>query len=133
MIPSNSGLLQQDLVLEEQTSRTYAMDFDKNVIRGFTDQLQAMEQAVYKIILTERYQYIVYSRNYGIELRDLIGEPISYVIPEIQRRITEALLWDSRITSVDNFTFEAGRNSVFTTFTVRTIYGDFVAERVVNF
>ena len=133
MIPSNSGLLQQEFIIEEQTSRTYKMDFDKHVIRGFTDQLQAMEQAVYKIILTERYNYIIYSRNYGIELRDLIGEPISYVIPEVQRRITEALLWDDRIINVDNFTFEVNRNSVLATFTVRTIYGDFVAERVVNF
>ena len=133
MIPSNSGLLQQEFAVKEQTSRTYAMDFDKNVIRGFTDQLQAMEQAVYKIILTERYRYIIYSRNYGIELEELIGEPISYVIPEIQRRITEALLWDERINSVDSFTFEVNRNSVYTTFKVRTIYGDFIAERVVNF
>ena len=133
MIPSNSGFLQQNFVIEEQTSRTYAMDLGKHVIRGFTDQLQAMEQAVYKILLTERYRYIIYSHNYGVELEDLIGEPMTYVVPEIQRRITEALLWDSRITKVDNFTFEVGRKKVYTTFKVHTIYGDFIAERVVNF
>jgi len=133
MIPSNSGFLQQDFIIEEQTSRTYAMDINKLNIRGFTDQLQAMEQAVYKIIHTDRYHHIIYSHNYGIELEDLTGEPISYVASEIERRISEALLWDNRITRVDNFTFEVGRDSVYATFRVYTIYGDFVAERTVNF
>ena len=133
MLPSNSGFLSQDFVIEEQTSRTYAMDIDKKTIRGFADKLDAMKQAVYKILMTERYKYIIYSQNYGVELDDLIGEPLSFVMPEIKRRIAEALLWDNRITAVDNFTFETTRRAVHTTFKVHTIYGDFIAERTVNF
>lgn len=82
------------------------MNLDTGSIRGYTDGLDAMKQAIFKILQTERYQYIMYSWNYGIETLDLYGEPISYVCPELERRITEALLWDERIESVDNFEFD---------------------------
>ena len=133
MIPSTNGFLSQDFTIEEQTSRTYRMDFDKLNIRGFTEQQAAMAQAIYKIVNTERYQYIIYSRNYGIELLDLFGQPISFVIPEIRRRVEEALLHDTRIESVDNFIFVVGKRTVLTRFTAHTIYGDIVQERAVNF
>ena len=133
MIPANSGFLMQDFTITEQSSRTYRMDFDKLNIRGFTDKQEAMIQAIYKIILTERYQYVIYSWNYGIELIDLFGQPVSFVLPEIKRRIEEALMHDERILSVDSFTFEVGRGTVLTTFTAHTIYGDFIIERAVNF
>lgn len=133
MIPANNGFLSQDFTIEEQTSRTYRMDFDKLNIRGFTDEQAAVAQAIYKIINTERYQYIIYSWDYGIELKDLYGEPISFVLPEIKRRIEEALTHDSRIESVDSFDFNVTGKTVRTTFTARTIYGDIIAERAVNF
>ena len=133
MIPANNGFLSQDFTIEEQVSRTYRMDIDKLHIRGFTDQLEAMTQAVYKIINTERYSCIIYSRNYGIELVDLYGQPMTYVLPELKRRITEALIQDSRITSVDAFNFAVEKQTILCTFTVHTIYGDIIAERAVNF
>ena len=47
----------------------------------------------------------MYSWDYGVELADLFGEPVSYVCPELERRITEALLQDGRIEGVDGFSF----------------------------
>ncbi len=106
----------------------------KNQIRGYTDNLEAMKQAIYKIVNTERYQYIMYSWNYGIELVGLFGEPISYVIPEVERRIREALTWDDRISGVDNFETDIPEKGVLhVSFTAHTIFGDVQAERTVNF
>ena len=42
-------------------------------------------KVVFNILNTERYQYIIYSWNYGIELIDLYGQPVSYVIPELKK------------------------------------------------
>jgi hypothetical protein len=50
----------------------------------------------------------------------------------LERRITEALIQDSRITKVDNFTFETNRNKVYTKFTAHTIFGDIEIEKVVT-
>lgn len=134
MIPSTAAFLDEDFVIEEQPTKTYKMNLEKDVIQGYTDGKDAIKQAIYKILSTERYQYIMYSWNYGIELLDLYGEPISYVCPELKRRIEEALLWDERIQSVDDFEFDTSKKGeVLVTFTAHTIFGDVTAEKVVNF
>lgn len=106
-------------------SYTWKLDYDDDgQIRGYCDERRAIEQAVYKILNTERYQYLIYSWNYGIELADLYGQPIPYVYAEIQRRITEALLADDRISDVTNFNFSNPQGGdVFVTFDVVTDYG----------
>lgn len=133
MIPSTTGFLEQDFVIEKQPSRTYKMHLNETIIIGHTDQQDAMVQVVFNILNTERYQYIIYSWNYGIELIDLYGQPVSYVIPELKRRITETLTWDERIISVDNFSFDTNKGKITCNFTVHTIFGDIETEKVVNF
>ncbi|OOM82337.1 hypothetical protein CLPUN_03060 [Clostridium puniceum] len=130
MIPS----VESDFEFEfqEQPSKTYKIDIDKERIIGYIDEIEAIKQSIYKIINTERYDYLIYSWNYGIELSDLFGEPIPYVYSEIKRRITEALTQDDRIDSVDAFSFENKRGIVSVTFTAHTIYGDVDAEKEVE-
>ncbi len=135
MIPGNAALMNMTFDFVEQPTKTYKMDLNtgKN-IRGYTDELEAMKQVIFKILNTERYQYIIYSWNYGIELKDLFGMPISYVCPELERRIKEALTQDSRITDVTDFTFDSPKRGVLhTTFTAHTIFGKVEAEKAVNF
>lgn len=137
MIPSSNGFLNRDFIVKEQPSRTYKMNFESEIehphIRGNTDGKEAMNQLIYKILNTERYQYIIYSWNFGVEIADLFGEPISYVIPEIKRRITEALTFDKRITSVDSFSFEIKKRTVYANFVAHTIFGDIPFEKGVDF
>ena len=134
MIPSTNTILSQDLEVETLPSKNYKMQIEHDVINGFCDELEAMKQVVFKILNTERYQYIIYSWNYGIELLDLYGEPVTYVCPELERRITEALVQDDRIDSVDSFVFGVTeKRTVKVTFTVHTIFGGIEAEKVVNF
>ena len=54
------------------------------------------------------------------------------MIPELQRRITEALLTDDRIEAVTDFSFETEKGSVTAAFRVQTIWGDLEAERTVE-
>lgn len=134
MIPSTTGFLEQDFELEEQPTYTYKMNLDMGSIRGYTDGLDAMRQAIFKILQTERYRYVMYSWNYGIETLDLYGEPVSYVCPELERRITEALTWDERIKSVNNFKFDVTRKGVVhVSFVAHTIFGEIQTETEVNF
>ena len=133
MIPSTVGFLAQDFVIEEQPSLTYKMDLNGDSVRGFVDEQEAMKQAIFRILNTERYQYIIYPWYYGIETIDLYGEPVTYVCPELERRITEALLIDTRIISVTDFEFDLEvKGVVHTMFTVNTIYGEIKADKGVN-
>ncbi|MBQ8765397.1 MAG: DUF2634 domain-containing protein [Clostridia bacterium] len=132
MIPSKNSILSTDLKVERQPTKTYKLDIKNNIVNGFSDNLESMQQAIYKILNTERYKNIMYSWNYGIELLDLFGEPIDYVLSELERRITEALIQDDRIVSVEEFEHRTDRRTVFLTFTVHTIFGDVQSERAVS-
>lgn len=133
MIPSTVGFLAQDFEIEEQPSLTYKMDLNGDSVRGFVDEQEAMKQAIFRILNTERYQFIIYPWYYGIETLDLYGEPVTYVFPELERRITEALLIDTRITSVTDFEFDFElKGVVHVTFTVNTVYGAIKADKGVN-
>lgn len=115
-----------------QPSLTFRLDYENTgQVAGKCDELEAMKQAIYKIINTERYEYIIYSWNYGIELKDLIGQPIPYVYAELQRRITEALEQDDRILEVSNFKFNHNDEDVAVYFDVSTIYGNTSIKKVV--
>ena len=134
MIPSTNNILSYDLEMETEPSENYKMNIKQDIINGTVDELEAMKQVIYKILNTERYQYIIYSWNYGIELMDLFGMPVIYVIPELERRITEALIQDERIESVDDFEFDSSeKRTVKASFTVHTIFGDVQTEKVVNY
>lgn len=133
MIPSTTGFFEQNFELEEQPTNTYKMNMQLNLVRGYTDGIEAMKQAIYKILLTERFQYVMYSGNYGIETLDLYGQPISYVCPELERRISEALLWDNRIQTVTDFEFDTSKKGiVHVSFTAHTVFGDVQAAKEVN-
>lgn len=121
------------LEIEEQPTLTYKMDRKRERVIGLTEELEAVRQAVYKILQTERYEYLIYSGDYGIELKDLYGQPVSYVCPELERRITEALLWDSRIEGVEDFSFDTSvKGVVKVSFTVTTVFGEINSEQEVR-
>ncbi len=113
-------------------SMTWRIDEERAEARGTVDGLEAMKQAVRKILRTERYRYDIYDWNYGVELEDLYGKNISYVIPELKKRIEDALLADDRISAVTDFSFQQGKGSVTVAFMVHTIFGDMTAERMVD-
>lgn len=115
-----------------QTSNTYQMHIKKERIKGAVTGLDAIAQACYKAINTERYTYPIYSWNYGIELQDLFGQPIPYVFAVLPQRITDALMQDDRITDVTDFDLSHNRGDVLCKFTVKTIYGTLELQKVVT-
>ena len=133
MIPSVNAILTTELEVVKLPSKQHKMNFDKNRILGTCDGLEAVKQSIYKILNTERYECLIYSWNYGIELKNLFSQSPMYVCPEIERRVKEALFQDDRITNIDGFEFDISRNGVVSvSFTVHTIFGDLNEEMVVN-
>lgn len=137
MLPNNDNYdeemdeeLEFDFELEAEPSLTYAMrlaeEEDKeNVFVGKIDETEAIEQAILKIISTERYEYEIYSWDYGIELQDLIGQQIPYVMSELKQRIIDALTADDRIESVDDFEIsQISKHVLLCKFTVTTAQED---------
>lgn len=124
--------LTTDLMVQDQTyqARTYKLSESK--IEGFVDELEALKQAIHKRLATERYEYPIYSFQYGIAWKELIGEERSYVRAEMRRMIEETLLKDDRIREVDGFQFDFSGDCCHCTFDVFSIYGVFEMETEVK-
>lgn len=60
-----------------------------------------------KAIRTPRYRHLIYSRDYGSELEELLGEGYDHFLQEseIERMVTDTLLADARTESVSQFLF----------------------------
>ena len=126
MLPNESGIqVISSFDVAEQTSKTYYLDREnKRIVGVLNDYLKAVEQAVYLVLNVERFDYAMFSWNYGIELNDLYGNIKEYVIPNLIGRIKEALLQDDRITDVINFNYKINKTVYSISFTVVTEYGN---------
>jgi hypothetical protein len=87
-------------------SRTYRFDFELKRIFGHIDGYGAVVQAIKKIFETERFAYPIYTANYGIELATLFGQDKKFVMAILEKRISQALFADDRITSIEDFSVE---------------------------
>ncbi len=131
MIPTLNNDLQPDFEIRQQPGRTYKMNLEEMRIGGSVDGIEAVKQAIYKILNTQQFQYLIYSWDYGIELTDLFGQSSAFVYSEIENRIREALQEDDRITDVGEFSFESNKRQVLVRFTVFTGEGNVDIEKVV--
>lgn len=91
---------------ELSTSHNFKLDILNNRVAGFVDEAEAVAQAVYMMIKTERGKYSIYPDDYGLKKEDLYGQPRKYVEAALSYRIPECLLQDLRIKSVNNIEFE---------------------------
>lgn len=118
---------------EEFANKTYKIDFQENRIIGKIDNLEAVSQAVYKILHTERFNYLIYSWDYGVELESLIGKDYEFILGDLQRRIEEALLQDDRIEGIEHLKIQKKeKESIIVSFLVISKYGNIPTEVSVN-
>ena len=101
-------------------------------IEGMADGLDAVRQSIGLILTTERFRWPIFSPDYGVELEELIGERRqAYIGADIERRITEALLEDDRITGVRDFALAFDGENARVTLTAETDFGEIPVERSV--
>ncbi|MCD8159415.1 MAG: DUF2634 domain-containing protein [Clostridiales bacterium] len=123
MIPAESVIQES----AEMPSYTYGLAED--YVRGYVDGLEAVKQAIFKILMTERYKYVIYSFNYGAEINKVMGRSKPEAKALLPNIIKTALCTDSRIYDVGDFEFyDIDINSLGVKFTVQTEYGEIDAE-----
>lgn len=131
MIPAGGSILNAPVEEQQQPSLTWKLDLKNKRITQMIDGLEAVKQAVFVILETERFQYLIYSFDFGSELQGLIGKSPLFVQSEIRRLIKEALLQDDRITDVQNITLQTQGDSVLVEFTVISVFGNFTMTKEV--
>jgi hypothetical protein len=125
-IPNNIALN-----ISLKPSKTFKIDFESGRVVGYTDKIEALKQAIYLILSTSRFEYIIFSWNYGNEVKGHVGTDRAIAESELKRKVKEALVQDDRIKNVDNFSFNYDEDSVLIKFTVFSIWGNVDSEVVV--
>ena len=132
---------EEDLEEELPVFREYAYDFENNCLKTdsvgntiIVEENEALKIWIYKALITARYRYVTYTDDYGSELDDLTGIGLSYdiITSEIQRMITEALIYSPYITAIKDFNFEKLSAGIKVKFTVSSIYDDLEIEQIME-
>ncbi|MBW4083874.1 DUF2634 domain-containing protein [Paenibacillus sp. S150] len=109
----------------ESPSLTYRMDWERKRITGAVDALEAVKQAAVKVLQTERYEYLIYSSDYGTEWNLVLGKDRLLARAELRRIVSEALLQDERVRSLENVEISFAGDNVSFNCIVVTYYGNF--------
>ena len=118
-----------DFQAETYASKTYKINFDEKRIIGKVDGLEAVKQAIHKILHTERFSCLIYSWDYGVEFDQLIGKDYEFIVGDLQRRIEEALLQDDRIKAIEDVKIsKQEKNSISVSFVVVSKFGNIPTE-----
>lgn len=116
---------------EELPSTTYAIDFENNRIVGKIDGIEAMKQAIIKAVLTPRFKCLIYSDEYGSEIKEELSEnnfDREFVESVIPQYVSESLENDDRVLSVGDFDINFNESVVDVAFIASTVYGDITID-----
>lgn len=119
-----------ETVVQIEPSLTYSLL--PNSIGGKIDGLEAIRQFIAKAIKTARDRFLIYDDQYGCDLESLIGANVTRELleEEIPRVITEALIYDDRISDVVDFVITNEGDKVFVSFTALLVNGEQVKSEV---
>lgn len=129
MIPQTEVITE---VVQERPDKTYKIDLQQMKLIGKTDGIEAMKQAIYKVLNTMRYEHIIYSWDYGFDVNGIIGQDERYVRASLERKIEDALLQDERVKSVSEFEFERVKDGLLVRFVVNSVFGEIEAKKAVK-
>jgi hypothetical protein len=132
-IPIPIAELEQE---REPPSKTYRLDFERGRIYalGSADGLEAANQFIKKALLSPRFRCLVYDNQYGSEIKQTIiaGDATTeYIETEMPRIVKDALLVDSRILDVHDFSYAFEHERAYIRFKAKTIFGDVAIEEVI--
>ena len=109
------------------TYKEYEFNFNNNTLTGkLLEGKDALKMWIYKALLTSRYIHPIYSWDYGQDLDELMGQgyEADYIKSEVERRVTECLLVNNRITRCHNFDINLINDNLQINFTAETIFGE---------
>ena len=124
MLPRADIDLRGGVVFQDQPTLTWIADPVTRRIRGRGDGWEAIRQAVEIIVNVERFKWQIYTPNFGTDYNGLLGTEPGYAASELQRRLEDAFLPDSRILGMKDFTWSFSGVSLSARFTVLTVFGD---------
>ena len=119
----------EDIVDEEEeyTIKDFEIDWDTMKMTGnIVEGLDAIVMWVHLALRTKRYEWLIFSWDYGEEYTDLLGYSYTqeYLESEVERMITECVTQHPYITGIQDLTVTVEKDKHHITFTLLTDLGE---------
>ena len=116
-------------------TKTYKIDKENQRIIGTIEDREACLQFIDKTLSTDKFSWAYYDKYFGNQINTLIGRSKGYIMARFPLIVEQALLYDDRIISVHDFTFEDGDegDEVKITFWIKTIYSEEYYTYLLNY
>ena len=96
--------------------------------------MEAVRQAIRKALITKRFYCLIYDNQYGSEIEDAVirGDATEdYINAAVEGFVKDALKPDTRITAIQDFSFQLVDDAAYISFTAQTIFGELPMEVVI--
>jgi hypothetical protein len=117
--------------------KDFKMYYDNEIMLGFTqNDIERLKQWIYNCLMTERYDYEIFTHNFGVSLKNLLGGETErgLLTQQIADNIRDGLTYDDRINDVTDFdiSFDDLAGTITAKFNVQSIYGEISISAEVN-
>lgn len=141
ILPSFLQELSDTKTIKEEDSQVikapkeYGINFQTGQLTGkIVEGLEAIKVWIWLCMHTERFRHAIYSADYGTSLEQYIGHMLSeeYINTDCESEITDALLINEYIESIEDFEAVRNSDSLNISFRVVTKFGSIEVDENVR-
>lgn len=132
---SDAKTIKEDNSQVVKVPREYGIDFQTGQLTGkIVEGLEAIKVWIWLCMHTERFRHAIYSADYGTNLEQYIGHMLSeeYINTDCESEITDALLINEYIESIEDFEAVRNSDSLNISFRVVTKFGSIEVDENVR-
>ncbi len=132
---SDTKAIKEDDSQVVKVPREYGIDFQTGQLTGkIVEGLEAIKVWIWLCMHTERFRHAIYSADYGTSLEQYIGHMLSeeYLNTDCESEITDALLINEYIESIEDFEAVRNSDSLNISFRVVTKFGSIEVDENVR-
>lgn len=132
---SDTKTIKEDDSQVVKMPREYGIDFATGQLSGkIVEGLEAIKVWILLCMHTERFRHAIYSADYGTSLEQYIGHMLSeeYINTDCESEITDALLINKYIESIEDFEAVRNSDSLNISFRVVTKFGSIEVDENVR-
>lgn len=132
---SDTKTIKEDDSQVVKVPREYGIDFNTGQLTGkIVEGLEAIKVWIWLCMHTERFRHAIYSADYGTSLEQYIGHMLSeeYINTDCESEISDALLINEYIESIEDFEAVRNSDSLNISFRVVTKFGSLEVDEVVR-
>lgn len=132
---SDTKTIKEDDSQVVKVPKEYGIDFTTGQLTGkIVEGLEAIKVWIWLCMHTERFRHAIYSADYGTSLEQYIGHMLSeeYINTDCESEITDALLINEYIESIEDFEAVRNSDSLNISFRVVTKFGNIEVDENVR-